>query len=766
MLTPSISVRNGVDRNTRRVPRWTHQHREAAVYEEPLNAAANQQRHLAAEGGNDGRLQTVAFIVERICSRNQGGRGGRGGRGTAADMLGPLHITTLLALLAGCDAFTLGLSKQVNSPKPRATRLLQDEGPARPRFIQEFVRTKRHSAQELVRAQPHLVHDMGRPEIHDTTPPRAGTDAANGPESHRPGQDAARRQAGGDGEPEVVDEMERMVHLAVPQDPDSYRGQPDSSDPQRELFSGPGAGDASLEASGFFGTDLEDRERGEEGGEDRERRGGDDERDMTGEDRERRGGDTRGEEHDADVMDGSDTNHTTPDLDVLIGYSPSFRPGFPLPAELHDSGLQAHRGSPVLEVAPLDRELWEAEGEDEGHASGYEALQPSITATTTTTTTTTSTTSTTNATAASGGAGAVGTATPETDTGTDFGLLGSYRKDETEDEETERKEEEEEDTGLTHKGSFTQNPTVPEVGVAPSREPLQPSVEEEEHLEGVGLMDRSDEVKEEETGLSDIALLTTDPPTTIGFTNPAWDWLGKTTPPPAHGSEVMCIDWNELTGRGYVVLNMTHNWNCEEFRVDRGVRLLRIMERVFARRMSSPEGSWVLYLSKPTHQQHQLLMNLASVHGVISTKEVLDMLGEIRTSLNKLGIQNYSAAKSCQSRPSQTRSDYGKLFVVLVIIGSVCMVIITSGFIYICWQRRLPTTKTTFRAEELHFVENGCHDNPTLDVANDSQPEMREKKPSTNGMAGGGGREDSSRWQVFVNQAATEEEEEEQDTHL
>lgn len=49
--------------------------------------------------------------------------------------------------------------------------------------------------------------------------------------------------------------------------------------------------------------------------------------------------------------------------------------------------------------------------------------------------------------------------------------------DETEDEEAEREEEE---TGLAHKGVFSQNPTVPEVGMAPSREPLQPSVEEEE----------------------------------------------------------------------------------------------------------------------------------------------------------------------------------------------------------------------------------------------------------------------------------------------
>ena len=81
-----------------------------------------------------------------------------------------------------------------------------------------------------------------------------------------------------------------------------------------------------------------------------------------------------------------------------------------------------------------------------------------------------------------------------------------------------------------------------------------------------------------------------------------------------------------------------------------------------------------------------------------------------RCVLHQVGIQNYSAASSCQSRPSQTRSDYGKLFVVLVIIGSVCMVIITSGFIYICWQRRLPATKTTVRKHpvvEVHILIRG-----------------------------------------------------------
>ncbi|KAF3856768.1 hypothetical protein F7725_017491 [Dissostichus mawsoni] len=606
-------------------------------------------------------------------------------------MAGLLYIT-LTALLASCDAFRVGSSQRIIPLSPPGARVFQDEGPAQAHFIQELVRTKRHTVPELVRVQPHLVHDMGHPEIHETSRSQDKMESDNSSQINPPppaGQEAVRTRPALEENVGVVDEMERMVHLVIPQDTEGYRRSPDSSDPDKELIGGPGAADASLEASGFFGTDMEDRDRGEEGGEDRERRGGEEEWERyKGEDIERGGGGAREEEEErgggADDQDLHvlDANHTTPDLDALIGYSPSFQPSVSSPAEVHDSGLQEHRAAPVLE--------------------------------------------------------------------------------ETEDEETEREEEEE--TELAHKGLFTQNLTAAEVGMAPSREPLQPSVEEEKEHQSQGgiLPDRSDEMKEEEwkkmkeeeegTRNRHMVPLTTD-----------WDLLEKTTVLQTqrsevrgggsqrstmwmrwrkHGRFVVCLEWSELVGRGYVVLNMTQNLNCEEFRVDQGVRLLKVIERVFARRMNSPEGSWLISLSKPTHQQHQLLMNVASDRGVIATKDVLGMLGEIRKHLNKLGIQNYSSASSCPSRPSQTRSDYGKLFVVLVIIGSICM----------------------FRNEELHFVENGCHDNPMLDVTNDNQSEMQEKKPSTNGLAGGGGGggtvgggtgggrgggEESSRWQVI-----------------
>ncbi|XP_068172479.1 uncharacterized protein podxl2 [Antennarius striatus] len=309
-------------------------------------------------------------------------------------------------------------------------------------------------------------------------------------------------------------------------------------------------------------------------------------------------------------------------------------------------------------------------------------------------------------------------------------------------------------------------------------------------LEGLIVNRRNEEVEElwgraeeKKTRNRHIILFTKDPSTN----NISRGWMKKTMSLPAQISEVtavgipetllsninemnevqqvMCIDWIDLTGQGFVVLKMTQNFICEEFCNNQGVQLLKILSQVFARRMNSRAGSWVLYLSKPTLHR-QLLINVASEHGVINTNYVLSMLGNIRTRLHKMGIQNYSAASSCHSGPSQIRSDYSKLFVVLVIIGSLCMVIITSGSIYICWQRQLPATKTMFRAEELQFVENGCHDNPILDVANDSQPMLQQNNPS--GLIGErqGGQEGTNCWQAFYNEAAIENEEEEQDTHL
>uniref|UniRef100_A0A8C7MAF9 Podocalyxin-like protein 2 n=1 Tax=Oncorhynchus kisutch TaxID=8019 RepID=A0A8C7MAF9_ONCKI len=404
-----------------------------------------------------------------------------------------------------------------------------------------------------------------------------------------------------------------------------------------------------------------------------------------------------------------------------------------------------------------------------------------------------------------------------------FPSLGPLQSDNTHTEDQEEEEEEERESSTPEPDASTSRPTLPEVGVFPSLGPLQSDnthtedqEEEEEEEAVVPGRPRSDSGRAGRGG--DISPLTTAPLASLAPTVDVTEdsavrledeemFAGKEIQEKkrrqeeekkhdeeeqeirhggkellteaellrgAHFSQeiqqVICVDWSDLAGKGYVILNMSDNVDCDEFRVESGDRLLELLETTFSRKMNSPQGSWLISLSKPTRQDHQLLVTLTNEHGVIATKDMLSMLGEIRRGLHEIGIQNYSSANTCHSRPSQTRSDYGKLFVVLVIIGSVCVVIIASGLIYIFWQRRLPKIKTMV-GEEFHFVENGCHDNPTLDVTSDGggQPEIQEKKHRhANGLtAGSVGEGGSSGWQVLVNKPGVKEEDNmEEDTHL
>ncbi|NWU06760.1 PDXL2 protein, partial [Cephalopterus ornatus] len=233
---------------------------------------------------------------------------------------------------------------------------------------------------------------------------------------------------------------------------------------------------------------------------------------------------------------------------------------------------------------------------------------------------------------------------------------------------------------------------------------------------------------------------------------------------PWDSAQVICKDWSNLAGKNYIILNMSDNIDCEEFRLERGPQLLALVEDAFSRQADGLQDRWLISLSKPNENDKHLLMTLAGEQGVIPTKDVLMALGDVKRSLAEIGIQNYSTTTSCQSHPNQTRSDYGKLFVVLVIIGSICAIIIVLGLIYNCWQRRLPKMKNMSHGEELRFVENGCHDNPTLDVASDSQSEMQEKKPSVNG---GNTINGPDSWDVLINKQASEDVDMfEEDTHL
>ncbi|KAK7916315.1 hypothetical protein WMY93_012076 [Mugilogobius chulae] len=450
---------------------------------------------------------------------------------TAADMKG-LHGVILLALVCSGDSFRLAPLSSAGSG------LDQEQDQSYPYLIQELVRVRRQVVQELVRVQPHLVHDMGWPEIHQS--PRSQdqpTDTSNHTDTKDTNQNAPHHRVWDDNLG-VKDEMERMVHLTVPQDPEDYHGQSDPADPESELTAGPGAGDASLEASGFYGTDTEDRT----GDEERDRRGGEEEREkrVEGEDeREKRGegekeGDTAEDgqttaaeqttdKHDVHFLDELEVNHTSPDLDALIGYSSSFhdtqhQPSISSLDEEHDSGLQEHRAAPVLEVSQLDKTVWETE---DTQSSGYGGLHSPTTAANVVSTSSTPTVEQSTA-----------TASPETDTGTDFSLLGTYGKDGEDEAETQREKNSRRTQDCPTLKCSHRTPQLQDWPL-PRAENLSLPVcsrRTERALWG-------DSEAEEKARA--IVPLTMDPTPTIGFTEPSWDQLENTSPPPGQSSEVL-----------------------------------------------------------------------------------------------------------------------------------------------------------------------------------------------------------------------------------
>uniref|UniRef100_A0A8B9KGN8 Podocalyxin-like protein 2 n=1 Tax=Astyanax mexicanus TaxID=7994 RepID=A0A8B9KGN8_ASTMX len=223
---------------------------------------------------------------------------------------------------------------------------------------------------------------------------------------------------------------------------------------------------------------------------------------------------------------------------------------------------------------------------------------------------------------------------------------------------------------------LTQAPTAPEVGPFPSQTPLQPDDTRRDDSE---MREEDEEVVDDDDGGEMVAFptevdgeeeddwthLTAGPSSTppsdmpaVGFTHMSWQDVEVTragedeeaelrhggteylSEAELHDSQeavqVICVDWSSLAGKGYVILNMSENYDCDEFRLDNGDRLLELVESLFSRKMNSPLGSWIITLSKPSRQERQLLMTLANEQGVIATKDVLSMLGEMRGSLTEV----------------------------------------------------------------------------------------------------------------------------------
>nr|XP_033813564.1 podocalyxin isoform X2 [Geotrypetes seraphini] len=136
--------------------------------------------------------------------------------------------------------------------------------------------------------------------------------------------------------------------------------------------------------------------------------------------------------------------------------------------------------------------------------------------------------------------------------------------------------------------------------------------------------------------------------------------------------------------------------------------------------------------------------------------ELYEILDGKREKLSKLG---FSIVNRTSSKYAIGNEDWLSMpLIVTIVCMAVSLLLIAA--VYGCWHQRHSLKKDQQRlTEELQTMENGYHDNPTLDVM-ETSPEMQEK--TTAGLNG----ELGDSWIVPMDHLGKEDMEEEEDTHL
>ncbi|XP_069657648.1 podocalyxin isoform X5 [Haliaeetus albicilla] len=166
---------------------------------------------------------------------------------------------------------------------------------------------------------------------------------------------------------------------------------------------------------------------------------------------------------------------------------------------------------------------------------------------------------------------------------------------------------------------------------------------------------------------------------------------------------------------------------------------------------ASRETCTVMLTSREPHSQHWAVR--AVLHLPLDPEKVLEELQE-KDKLEELGIANITYGKMEREMIINDEFSTPLIITIITLAGSLLLI----AAIYGCCHQRFSQKKDQRLTEELQTMENGYHDNPTLEVMETSS-EMQEKKVNLNGELG-----DS--WIVPLDTLMKEDLEEEEDTHL
>ncbi|XP_043446411.1 podocalyxin [Prionailurus bengalensis] len=221
---------------------------------------------------------------------------------------------------------------------------------------------------------------------------------------------------------------------------------------------------------------------------------------------------------------------------------------------------------------------------------------------------------------------------------------------------------------------------------------------------------------------------------------------------PAAVGQIQCGHPENQTER-MLILNFTKTSPCEmNFSDDKLVTLLcRAAKATF----NPPQDQCHIRLA-PIPETQAVAIKEIAIQTNLLPRDVYELLKDKWDELQEVGVSNMKLGD--QGPPEETEDRFSMPLIITIVCMASFLLLVAA--LYGCCHQRLSQRKDQQRlTEELQTVENGYHDNPTLEVMETSS-EMQEKKVvNLNGELG-----DS--WIVPLDNLTKDDLDEEEDTHL
>lgn len=202
-----------------------------------------------------------------------------------------------------------------------------------------------------------------------------------------------------------------------------------------------------------------------------------------------------------------------------------------------------------------------------------------------------------------------------------------------------------------------------------------------------------------------------------------------------------------------LILNLTKTNLCEQSSPDD--KLITILCQAAKATYNSARDQCHVQLI-PIQEMQAVAIKEITIQTILPPSDVYELLKGKWDDLKEAGVSGMKLGN--QGPPEETEDRFSMPLIITIVCMASFLLLVAA--LYGCCHQRLAQRKDQQRlTEELQTVENGYHDNPTLEVMETSS-EMQEKKVvNLNGELG-----DS--WIVPLDNLTKDDLDEEEDTHL